>query len=172
MMKRLAKKLCSGRGFTLTEMLAAVVVLAVLCVAIGSGVSATINVYQKMTASSEAAILMNTLTLAVSDELQYATDIEIGDTEAGGYTSAVYGPGTRLYVTDSGRIAVEKTSVDSGGNAVTTVYYLVSDKTYTSGLRAEMEISYDEVSTVDLEILDKDGAALISSEFSVSTLNT
>lgn len=170
-MKRAAKKRRLRRGFTLAETIAAVAVLAILCVAISSGVGATISVYHKTTVSAEASVLLNTLTLAVSDELQYATDISSGGTGDGLYTSAVYGTGARICSTEDGRIAVEKTTVDAGGSTVKTEYRLVSDKTYTSGLSARAEVTYGDVSTVALEILDKDGRTLASSEFSVAALN-
>ena len=65
------KKLKSKSGFTFTELLAAVTILALILTAIAASVPAAVRSYREITAAAEAQVLCSTISTAVADELRY-----------------------------------------------------------------------------------------------------
>lgn len=159
MMTKLKSKLGGKRGFSLTELLITIVVLALLTVAINVGIGGAGIAYKKITLSSEASVLVSTVSEAVSDELSYATKINVDN---GTYRSAVYGSGTKISTDTEGHIVVA-----AGG----TEFQLLNDKTYTSGLQTTIAIDYGYPCRFSLDILDSDGQRITSESFSVMPLN-
>lgn len=158
------RKLRSSGGFTLTEMLAAIVILLLTVTALGAGISASVRVYQQSVTLSEAGTLLSTLTEAVSDELRFAENI-IVETDASGarhltFTSVNYGVDASFSNGDDGRIKI------SGAD-------LVGEMAYSS-LHTAAEIDYSAGSfSVLLSITDpkQDNFTCRRAEFSIVPLN-
>lgn len=130
--KLLKNKLGGHRGFTLVEMLAAVIMLILLVLMLGSGLNIAVQSYRTMIADSETEILMSSLSNAIYDELRYARDIDTTPS-AGGipgespgtptaeitgnlkkYTSASFGRNTTLALKDGQLYANGKRLVAAG----------------------------------------------------------
>ena len=70
-------------GFTLVEMLASVLILALLVVGMGSGMSAAVRVYRDSIFESDSASLAAMLNNSLSDLLRYAEDLVTADKNGG-----------------------------------------------------------------------------------------
>lgn len=66
------RKLKENGGFSIVEMLCAVVILVLLCLLINSGLSMAMKSYRDVTAESETRLLLNDLSDALADRLRYA----------------------------------------------------------------------------------------------------
>lgn len=80
---RRPKKIHDQRGFTLVEMMAAVLVLILLILLLNTGLNLAIKSYRDMTAEAETQLLLSSVSDVLSDELRYARDIVL-TTPAGG----------------------------------------------------------------------------------------
>ena len=78
---RIAARLCSRRGMTLTEMLAVLLILSMTAVAIGGGVTAVKHAYQKTTQKAEAQQVLATTAELITQELAEARQETDGGTE-------------------------------------------------------------------------------------------
>ncbi len=67
--KALRKKLGDSRGFSFTELLATLLIVAMAAEAVGMGIQAAIRQYNKSMTLSEAKILASTLTSVIQSEL-------------------------------------------------------------------------------------------------------
>lgn len=74
-MMRISKKIKTQQGFSVVEMLMAVLILGLTFSFIGGGVTVIKDAYQKITLRTEAQTLLSTLITAVSNELQSAKDV-------------------------------------------------------------------------------------------------
>lgn len=107
------KKINSEAGFTLVEMLAAVVVMVLLALMVGVGIQMASNSYQTVVAKSEVELLVSTAIDAIADDLRYAREYVDGkpvkvtcasgtyETDSTGvftYASDSYGYGTYFTV--------------------------------------------------------------------------
>ncbi|MDD2955975.1 MAG: prepilin-type N-terminal cleavage/methylation domain-containing protein [Oscillospiraceae bacterium] len=158
-MKKLLKKLCSRRGFTLIETLAAIAVMAVFIVAAGAGVSAAVGSYQNMTKSAEASVLLGSSVAAVGDEIRSSLAV---DPDAKTYTSAVYGAGAQL-LSDDGRLYVQ--SADGSR------FELLAAQTYTSGLQVSLDMTYGVPCAAAFEISDRSGVVLLRQTVDLRSYN-
>lgn len=164
-MKKLKRKLRARAGMTLTELLAAIAIMALLGTAISVGTSAALRVYRASTAVSEAGVLKSTLAAAIMDELRYATDIDAGASPVT-YRSATYGKNVSITVDSEGRLLVK-------GDSIKEPQPLVGSKTYTSGLTVKaLDIVYGEgVFTVTLTVGDADGELTSTAAFKIDPIN-
>lgn len=162
-MKKLKRKLHSRVGMTLTELLAAIAIMALLGTAISVGTSAALRVYRASTAVSEAGVLKSTLAAAIMDELRYATDID-ADASPVTYRSDTYGKNVSITVS---------TADDSKGQLLIKGQPLVGSKTYTSGLVVKaLDIDYREgVFTVTLTVGETDGEITSTAVFKIDPIN-
>lgn len=162
-MKKCKRKLRARAGMTLTELLAAIAIMALLGTAIGVGTSAALKVYRVSTALSEAGVLKSTISAAIMDELRYATDIDAGASPVT-YRSAAYGKDVSITIS---------TADDSKGQLLVKGQPLVGSKTYSSGLTVKtLNIAYSEgVFTVMLTVGDADGEITSTAEFKVDPIN-
>lgn len=76
---RIRKSLRSERAMTLTEMLAALLILSMTAVAIGGGVVAVKNAYQKTTEKAEAQQVLASTAQLMTSEFSAALDEEDGE---------------------------------------------------------------------------------------------
>ncbi len=119
-------KLASRRGMTLTELLAAVLILALVAAGTAAGVSVSLRVYRQSTALSDAQTLTSTLSIALMDELRCARDPGGSDTAV--FTSSTFGPNVQVDTNVDGHVTVGgKELIGSGAYAGLTaeagVYY-------------------------------------------------
>lgn len=70
------KKIKSEAGLTVVEMLAAVMVLVLLSLMVGTGISMTMHAYETVVAQSEAELLLSTAIDALADDLRYAWNVK------------------------------------------------------------------------------------------------
>ena len=154
------RKLANREGFTLVEMLAAVVILVLLGLILNTGLQTAVDSYRTMIAQSETELLLSTLVHAVADELRYAEDATV----AGGtvtYTSASYGENTTL-------------DIGSNGQVTASGQRLLPDGAYGKGryIVEKLEISYANPNfKVSLAVKEKDGTIGAATELTVSCLN-
>ncbi len=91
-MSRIKRKLSNNKGFSLTELLTALLVMGLLACFIGGGVVVVKNAYEKITLKAEAQTLLSTTMTSVMDDLRFATNIE-GDS----IDNLVFDSGSRGY---------------------------------------------------------------------------
>lgn len=86
------KKLSGRRGTTLAEMLVAVLILLMLTMVVAGGTGIAVKVYRSEKAYSESRVLANTVLLAMTEELRYASGLTVGeDGTSVSYDSRSYG---------------------------------------------------------------------------------
>lgn len=77
--KSMHKLIKSQDGFTLTELLATVVVVTLATTMVAAGIPSAIESYGKMVDSSNAQSLLSTTTTILRDELAMSTEVEMVD---------------------------------------------------------------------------------------------
>ena len=170
----------NNKGFSLIELLAAIVVLSLVTGGLVTGVILSSNQYKESIRQSEASQLYNTISSLLTNELRFTNKISYkeGTNEVEAIKSVSYQIDEsnlcKIYVlyesgypagNDYGRIAL-------GDNDKKN--YLLGNATYTNDLGAKIHsITYDEISklfTVDLDIGYKD-KSIIRNKFNVRALN-
>lgn len=151
-------------GYTLVEMLSAIVVLLLFTALLVTGINLAVDTYTDSVATSEAQTLCSTLQTVVSDELRYATQINIDEQgNITGVFSSTYGQGASFTTTEEGRVLLCDKKI-------------LSEKAYPHGLKARVNIEkYDQttkVFTVNISIYITDGKNLSEMTFDVKNLNT
>ena len=158
------RKCRSKRGFTLTELLAAVAILGLLSAAVATGVPVAVRAYRQVTTSAEAGVLCSTLSTALSDELRFATNPR--NTESGlVFDSPVFGAGVSVGKAEVTAGTLVQQVVTVGGTR------LLGDKAYSSGLSAEAAVSYDGLYEIQITVSDATGRLWAAAAFSVAPLN-
>ena len=163
MMNKIRKKLSTGRGFSLGELLAATIILLLASQVMAEGVTFAVRMYNESLTRSHARQLCSTLTASVETELRYATSITYD--ESTGVLQTYFSP-------NYGEIAIKATEQDQ------TVYRrLISESSYSSfGLKAEIDaIQYkrdENVFSVALVILNRDNKKQAENTFQVIPVNT
>ncbi len=87
-LKAIKRKLNSKKGFTIAEMLVAIIILLMVSSIVASGIPVARDAYEKVVLTSNAEILMSTAISALRNELGTAKDIEASGTEITYYNSA------------------------------------------------------------------------------------
>ena len=161
----MAKKLRQTAGFTLTELLCTIVVLVLVSACVALGVSMGQRVYAKSVSYSEAQVLCSTLKTTMSDELRYSGTMQVEDGVVG-FFSQKYG----------GEDAYAGFTTDEKGQVLLGGHKLLPSKAYPYGIRAAVEVSYDEPTQMfDVTITIKNRTqqdVLAKTEFQVKKLNT
>jgi len=118
---KIFKKLNTGSGMTILEMLVSMLIVVMVFVAVSTGVSVGQRVFFDSTKTSQSQILMESLIAAVEGDLKYATDVST-DSNQIRFTNAErnFLDATLMY--DDGKLVVS-TGSDS--------YDLVPEPTYT-----------------------------------------
>ena len=155
-------KIKSKKGFTLVEMLCAVIVLLLITSLMAVGVQLAVRSLRTLVMDSESQVLCSTIRASVSDELRYSgtTTVSGGNIS---FFSQNYGEGVEYSTNEDGQILL-------GGNKI------LSSKSYTYDMRASVTLkSYDSTSkifSVSVKVTDSDGNLLASSDFQVQRLNS
>ena len=164
-MKR--KKLRSRGGFTLTEMLCALIVCLLVCAVITTTLQLSSKFLLSGSRDSEAQILCATLATAVKDELRYAEDVV---SDASGqvisFFSHHHGEGYRFQSDAAGHLVLVKIN-----GLAEESHPLVGESAYVLDLKAEIEVLHSDMFQVSLRVLDPDGNALAQQDFAVAPLN-
>ncbi len=156
-MKRICGKLRTRRGMTLTEILAAVLILALVAAGTAAGVGVSLRIYRQSVALSDAQTLSATLSIALMDELRYAR--EPGGSGAATFTSSTFGSNVSGGA-DGGRVTV-------GGRE------LIGSGAY-AGLTADAGVYYDAdtgLFSVTVKVCHAAGDMIQLVSFSVRPLN-
>lgn len=120
-------------GFTLTELLTAMLLLSLLTLGTVTGVNAAVHTHRRAQALAECGTLSSTLLQAMQDQLRYARAVTVTDNGAAlTFTSRDFGADARLAAHD-GHLAV-----NAGGQT----YALISEAAYT-GQTARVHFAAD-----------------------------
>lgn len=157
------KKIQSQKGFSIPEMLMAVLIMTLTLSFIGGGVTVIKDAYLKITIRKEAQILLSTVITAVSRELQYADDIQKAD---GYWNFYNIERGYRMSFENQNNNIYIKSQVGEEEKP------LLTDKLITSGLIPKIkDLTYiNQVFTYKIEIYYKD-EVLAKQEISVRPMN-
>lgn len=126
-------------GFSITEMVAATLILAMLAMVLAAGIPAINNVYRSMVVKNESLTIVSYAARLISDELRHAKNIVPTGSNVQ-YSSRTYGVNAMLTTTD-GFLAVE-----AGGETYEFLNQAAYTKgpAYTEGLALNLDnISYD-----------------------------
>lgn len=165
------RKLRSGKGLSLVETLAAVVILLLLGLLLNAGLRMAAGSYFELTARSETGLLLSTAGNALTDELRFADNVRL-EGEGCVYDSSSFGMDSRLVLQD-GQIYVRSASGEGGGEEPKR---LLPPGAYRWGEYqvTELKIVYHEESAcfdVVLEVKEAEGDIGAKAEFTVRCLN-
>lgn len=130
------RKLKARKGFTLVELLVALMILALLTVAVATGTQAGAKIHQDARFASESALLAESLGNALGDILRYAVPVEPeggGDVTAFKNESYAYLGECWIEADENGRLVL------SGGSALP----LLGEGTYTNMAVTDFELIYE-----------------------------
>lgn len=170
----------NNKGFSLIELLAAIVVLSLVTGGLVTGVILSSNQYKESIRQSEASQLYNTISSLLTNELRFTNKISYkeGTNEVEAIKSVSY----QIDESNLCKIFVlYESGFDAGGNYGRIAFgdddkknYLLGNAAYTNDLGAKIHsITYDDTNklfTVDLDIGYKD-KSIIRNNFNVRALN-
>ncbi len=128
------KKLRSRRGFSLTEVLICVVLLALMSAAGATVASAVLSTRNDMLETADAQVLASTVLEAVSNEIRYGEYVTLtttGRTTTLTLTSSTFGVNTE-FSAESGHVTVASSVITSSTGE--SYKKLLPDSAYTMGL--------------------------------------
>ena len=157
------KKIQSQKGFSIPEMLMAVLIMALTLSFIGGGVTVIKDAYLKITIRKEAQILLSTVITAISKELQYADDVQKSDSYLNFYN---IDRGYRMSFENKNNNIYIRTEVGDEDKP------LLIDKIMTNGLVPKIkDLTYiDQIFTYKIEIEYKN-EVLAQQEISIRPMN-
>jgi len=149
------KKLRSSEGMTLTELLVALAIVALIGIALTVGVSSAAKIYRDSTRLFEAETLCGTILTYLEDEFRFCRNIDNeslpgGSGETVVFDSQLFGKDVRVFV-DNGKIKIGKKNDPPTPDPPTPdspeLFDLLSDTAYTNGLMVQKcDIFYDKTS--------------------------
>lgn len=163
----------SGSGFTITELLVALLVVTMVSIIVATGVPSAINAYRGVVASSNAQVALSTTTTVLRDELGMATGVTSNSGTDGDFAVNTYtcGEGYKANITsDSSHRGPVKTAADdrlpAGENGKS--WALVPDSEFVTSqgnLRVEFDpITYNKsehaFKVSNLRVVDENGNVL------------
>ena len=171
----------NNKGFSLIELLAAIVILSLVTGGLVTGVILSSNQYKESIRQSEAIQLYNTISPLLTNELRFTNKISYKE----GTTNEVEAIKSVSYQIDESNLCKIYVLYESGYDAGDDYgrialgdndkkNYLLGNAAYTNDLGAKIHsITYDEINklfTVDLDIGYKD-KSIIRNKFNVRALN-
>ena len=144
------KKLKSAAGFTMGEMLVAILILLMAAVVVMRGVPAAKAAYEKVTMSANAQLLLSTTVSSLRDQLSTAKDVKVSDKTVT-YYSADTGNTSQISVAEDGVIMLQEYMGNTvagdtvGDEEKPAARQLVTAKAST----AELSVTYSGVSYAD-----------------------
>lgn len=150
------KKLKSQHGFSLSEMMLAVLIIALTMGFIGGGITVVKDAYLRITLRAEAQTLLSTAVSAISVELRNADEIQEQISESGESTYWTFynvQRGYRIYFENTQKNIYIRTVEDSP-----SLIPLLTNQTKTNGLVPKIEeLKYEnQVFTYVIRIYDQD----------------
>ena len=168
--QKITRKLNNEKGFSLSEMLMAVLVVVLIASFVGGGTVVVKNSYERITLKAEAQTLLSTTMTAVMDDFRFAKEIAEGDTEVtdalGTITFDSLSRGYRMaFVADTSADHSQGICVRAVGTE--NILPVVTWETMTDRLYTEMTaLSYDASSesfSVTIAVKKKSDNAVIES---------
>ncbi len=171
----------NNKGFSLIELLAAIVILSLVTGGLVTGVILSSNQYKESIRQSEASELYNTISSLLTNELRFTNKISYKE----GTTNEIEAIKSVSYQIDESNLCKIYVLYESGYDAGDDYgrialgdndkkNYLLGNAAYTNDLGAKIHsITYDEISklfTIDLDIGYKD-KSIIRNKFNVRALN-
>lgn len=143
------EKRWKNRGFTLSETMAAILIMGLAGLIIVGGFSAYIRSWRSITRKANAELFISTLEVRMQEELEYATEVAVNDgKEVAWFADDGTGYATMFVKGENGRLLGISTSANPDNLASVPASDLVSDGT-SDGMYATYEnITYDETSHV------------------------
>lgn len=171
-----------SKGFSLVELLAAILILSLVSGGLVTGIILSSNQYKNSMRQSEANELYNTISSLLTNELRFTNKIryKTGTNEVEAFKSVSYQIDDEnlcnIYVlNDEGYLTIKYGHIALGEINKNNVNYLIGAAAYTNGLGAKIHgIKYDtteKLFTVDLDIGYND-KSIIRNIFNVRALNT
>ena len=158
------KRLKAKKGFSLTEMLATVLIMSLVVASSVTGITAISSTYRKVLRQSNAEHLMTAVNTAMTGELSFAKYITPVTDEATFY-SATYR--TCKYGVKDGKLIINSTTLGEK--------QIINDSTYPDGLAIkELKVNYDDSTnkfTVDIKIGDAGVENILTNQFVVKCIN-
>lgn len=158
-------KIKSHKGFSISEMLMAVLMISLVGLVIGGGVTVVRNSYMTITQKAEAQTLRSTALITVMNEMRYAQNIE-SQTEGLDTFITFDSPsrGYRIYYSDGKITETDKYTQILVNNATgTNPTALVTDRTITSGLIPHISYSYhDGKFSLGIWVTDSSGTKILA----------
>lgn len=168
-------------GFTLTEVLCTVLLVAIASIALVSGVSVANRQFQTAIRLSQAQQLSTTLETLLSNELKYTNKIIVEDGQVKKFYSVTYAVSsdlTELVILNGNQNEVIQNNIKYGELALgdgTQYNRLLSHANYSNELGVKIEsLTYDEknkVFHVTMNIGTDSLGSLVEETFSVRALN-
>lgn len=170
---KIVKKLRARHGLSVVEMLAAVLALALLCLALGSGLHLAVHSYRVMTAEAETQLLLSTAADALMDELRFADPwAELAaDGQLVTYESQRYGPYASIAIDADGHLVVKNPTAPDEGHPLLASGVYGANGVYKLSLPDG--IVYDRNTYLFTFTLraEQDGLASAEQRFTVRCLN-
>ena len=177
-MKNMRRKLKNRAGFTMAEMLLAVLILLLVSGLMATGIPAAKNAYEKVVLASNAEVLLSTTINELRNELGTARDVQVSGTTityVNSYTSSkskicLYTGGTATSDTPNGTIMLQR-FVSDGGLGTDSNLNRLTSKAASTGLYATYgSVTYTNgiVSFTELEIKRKSSEDALASLGSLS----
>ena len=143
---RTGSKLNSRAGFSLTELLVAVLILGMVSSVVAGGIPVARDAYNKVTVTANAQVLLSTAITSLRNQLGTASDVKITGTELNYYNSGT-GVNSRIYKSSSDPQVIMIQEYLAGGvvkdaDKVGKERQLVSD----AASNKDLFVTYDSVS--------------------------
>lgn len=162
------KRLKAKKGFSLTEMLATVLIMSLVVASSVTGITAISSTYRKVLRQSNAEHLMTAVNTAMTGELSFAKYVNEGITpvtDEATFYSATYR--TCKYGVKDGKLIINSTKLGEK--------QIINDSTYPDGLAIkELKVNYDDSTnkfTVDIKIGDAGVENILTNQFVVKCIN-
>lgn len=172
-MKILRKSKGRG-GFSLAEMLVAVLILSMMSMVACMGITTALQDRARAIIAADAQTVASTAAQAVADQVRYGQINQVGD-DFIVLTGSTYGNRAKLCL-DSGHLVAQ--NLNASGNPEGTPYALLGEKAYgglhISSLGFERApATGDRVDSVTIKLsVAEDSGSLWSLEYAVSPMNT
>ena len=167
-MKEISKRLRAKTGFSLTEMLATVLIMSLVVASSVTGITAISSTYRKVLRQSNAEHLMTAVNTAMTGELSFAKYVNEGITpvpDEATFYSATYR--TCKYEIKDGKLIINSTILGEK--------QIINGSTYPDGLAIkELKVNYYDSKnqfTVYVKIGDAGVDNILENEFVVKCIN-
>lgn len=153
---RMKKKLRSSRGMTLTEVVMALAIVALLGVALTTGINGAVKVYRDATRLYEAETLCGTILTYLEDEYRFGRNIQSDGT----FDSQAFGNSITPEIDTNGQIKL-------GGSK------LLVDTAYTSRLKvSKCDVKYEDGKvTIAVSVSSETTGVQVDHSVTVAPLN-